>query len=69
MAGKKVKELRDQNDKELIRLRSEAQTRMMTIRFKSKIERPSNVMELRELRRQVGRINTLLREREIKNAK
>ncbi len=69
MAGKKLKELRDQADKELLRLRSDAQNRMMTIRFKSKIERPTNIMEMRELRRQVARINTILRERELKNAK
>lgn len=69
MPGKKVKELRDQSDKELLRIRSDAQTRIMNIRFKSKIERPTNIMEIRDLRRQIGRINTILREREMQNAK
>lgn len=69
MAGKKTRELREFTGKELIRLKSDLMTQQMQLRFKAKIEKPTNPMEKRELRRTIAKINTLLREEQIKQAK
>lgn len=64
MSSRKVKDLREMNEKELIRQKKELQDRMLEIRFKAKIEAPTNPMEKREIRKQVARINTLLSEKQ-----
>ena len=66
MAGKKMKELRELNKEELISQRAEILKKQMEIRFKAKIEKPKNPCEMRELRRTLARVNTLIREIEIK---
>lgn len=72
MSNKKVRELRELSDKELNRMKEDLNKRVMEIRFKAKIEAPSNIMETREIKRQIARINTLLTERkreEVSNGK
>lgn len=64
MASRKVRDLRELNEKELIRQKKDLLDRMMEIRFKAKIESPSNPMEQRELKKQIARINTLLTEKQ-----
>ncbi len=65
MVKKKLKELRELTVEELLKMRSDTQVAMRSIRFKSKIEKPSNPMEKRNLTKKVAVINTILREREL----
>jgi large subunit ribosomal protein L29 len=65
MAVKKTKELREMSDAELAKLKADLSKRQMEIRFKAKIEAPENVMERREVRKAIAKINTILREREL----
>jgi len=69
MATKKVKELRQLNREQLLKLRSDLQQKLMHLRFRSRIEKLANPMEKRNLRREIAVINTLLREMELKQAK
>lgn len=64
MTKNKIKDLREASIEELKKMQSEIQVSLRTIRFKSKIERPSNPMEKRTLKKKVAIINTLLTERE-----
>ena len=65
MVKKKLKELRELKNEELIKMRSDSQALIRGIRFKSKIEKPANPMEKRNLTKKVAVINTILREREL----
>ncbi|NPV39311.1 LSU ribosomal protein L29p [Brevinematales bacterium NS] len=69
MATKKVRELRQLKKEELLKLRSDLQQKLLQIRFRSRIEKPANPMEKRNIRREIAVINTLLREMELKQAK
>jgi len=69
MATKKVKELRQLNREQLLKLRSDLQQKLMQLRFRSRIEKLANPMEKRNFRREIAVINTLLREMELKQAK
>ena len=64
MTKKRLQELRDLNDKDLIRMREDIQADLRKIRFKAKIERPKNPMEKRNMRIKIAVINTLLKEKE-----
>ena len=66
MVKKKLQELREQNDQELTKVKADIQSKMRTIRFQTKIERPTNPLEKKNLRKKVAVINTILRERELK---
>lgn len=66
MATKKIKELRELNKDELVSQRAEILKKQVELRFKAKIEKPKNPCEMRELRRTLARINTLIREFELK---
>jgi ribosomal protein L29 len=68
MIRKKLKELRDLSTEELIKMRSDIMNNIRILTFKMKIERPTNLMEKRNLRNKVAVINTLLRERELQKA-
>jgi ribosomal protein L29 len=68
MVGKKLKELRDLSIEELIKMRSDIQHNIRMIQFKKKIERPTNLMEKKNLRKKLAVINTILTERELKKA-
>lgn len=63
MTGKKIKELRELSNEELLKMRSESEKKMMQIRFKGRIEKLSNPMEKRTLQKTIAVINTLLTER------
>jgi len=69
MATKKVKELRQLKKEELEKLLQDLQQKLMQIRFRSRIEKPANPMEKRNIRREIAVIHTLLREMELKQAK
>lgn len=58
------KELRDKLDSELAFDRGELAKELFDLRFKSSAEGLSNPSRIREIRRQVARIKTLLVERE-----
>jgi len=59
------KELRSLSDKDLLNMLNEVEGKIREIRFKSKVERPSNPMELRNLRKKVAVIKTILNERKL----
>jgi large subunit ribosomal protein L29 len=69
MTKNKLKELRELSRGDLEKMRGEIEANMRVIRFKSKIERPSNPLEKRNLRKKIAVINTIIREMEIKAAK
>lgn len=60
-----AKELRDLNDNELIQKLAEAKEEQFNLRFQAATGQLDNTARLPEVRRDVARLNTLLREREI----
>ncbi len=62
----KIKDLRSLSEAELLSMKKELQEKVMNIRFRSKFEAPKNVMEIRNMKRTIARINTLVRESELK---
>jgi len=65
MKRKEIQELRNLSDADLNRILNEVENKIREIRFKSKIERPSNPMEIRNLRRKVAVIKTIINERKL----
>ncbi len=65
MKIREKKELRSLSDKDLLNMLNEVEKNIREIRFKSKIERPSNPLELKNLRKKVAFIKTILNERKI----
>ena len=61
----KATELRELNDAELIQKLAEAKEEHFNLRFQSATGQLDNSARLGDVRREVARINTLLREREI----
>jgi len=61
----KATELRELNDAELIQRLAEAQEEHFNLRFQSATGQLDNSARIGDIRREVARINTLLREREI----
>jgi large subunit ribosomal protein L29 len=61
----KASELRELNDAELILKLAEAKEEHFNLRFQSATGQLDNSGRLGDVRREVARINTLLREREI----
>jgi large subunit ribosomal protein L29 len=61
----KATELRELNDAELIQKLAEAREENFNLRFQSATGQLDNSARLGDIRRDVARINTLLREREI----
>lgn len=59
----KVKELREKQDSELAFDCGQLQKELFDLRFKSSAEGLSNPNRIREIRREVARIKTILRER------
>ena len=64
--SKKVQELRSLPENELEAMKKELQEKLMQIRFRSRMERPKNVKEVSMMKKKVARINTLIREAELK---
>jgi len=65
MASARLKELRDKLDSELEFDRDDLQKELFNLRFKSSSEGLANPSRISVLRRDIARINTLLRERKL----
>ena len=65
----KIQELRSLSEVELLSMKIELQNKIMHIRFRSKIEPSTNIMEIRHMKRTIARINTLIRQTELKEQK
>ena len=61
----KAKELRDLSDEELVKRLAESRENLFNLRFQNVTGQLDNNARLGELRKDVARINTLLRQREI----
>jgi large subunit ribosomal protein L29 len=61
----KAAELREMNDEELDNRLAEAQQEMFNLRFQHVTGQLDNYARLGEVRREIARVQTLLREREI----
>ena len=62
---KQAQELREFNDTELEHRLTEAKEELFNLRFQNATGQLDNIARIPEVRRQVARIETLLREREI----
>ena len=60
-------EIRDLTDDEIRERMSEVREEMFRLRFRSATQQLENPMLIRSLRRDLARMNTILRERELKN--
>ena len=65
MATKQAKELRELNDTELEHRLGETKEELFNLRFQIATGQLDNVARIPQVRREVARIETLLREREI----
>ncbi len=65
MATKQAKELRALNDTELEHRLGETKEELFNLRFQNATGELENVARLPQVRREIARIETLLREREI----
>lgn len=65
MADSKKKNARDLTYAELVAQRAELKQKYMDVRFQSVLGHVDNPMERRTLRRQIARLNTFIREKEI----
>ena len=59
----KTDEIRGKNDHELVYELEKAKTELFDLRFKSKTQSLTNPSRIRELRREIARINTIVHER------
>lgn len=64
--SKKVQDLRVLQHNELEAMKKELQEKIMQARFRSRMERPKNVKEVFMMKKKVARINTIIREAELK---
>ncbi|MGL4367128.1 MAG: 50S ribosomal protein L29 [Brevinemataceae bacterium] len=62
----KIQQLRSLSDAELVSMRKDLQDKIMQIRFRSKIEPPKDITQVRKMKRTIARINTLIRQAELK---
>ena len=65
MGTKQAKELRELNDTELEHRLGETKEELFNLRFQNATGQLDNVTRLTQVRREIARIETLLREREI----
>ena len=65
MATKQAKELRELNDTELEHRLDETKEELFNLRFQIATGQLDNVARIPQVRREIARIETLLREREI----
>lgn len=63
--AKKSAPLRDLNDDELVRRLGEAKETLFNLRFQLATGQQDNTARLNETKREIARLNTILREREI----
>lgn len=65
----KAKELRELSDEELRQRERELREELFNLRFQHALGQLSNVMRIPQVKREIARIKTILREREISRAK
>jgi large subunit ribosomal protein L29 len=65
MANKRAQDLRDVDERELLTRLAEAKQELFNLRFQNVTGQLDNPARLGQVRKDVARINTLLREREI----
>ncbi|HEX9259160.1 MAG TPA: 50S ribosomal protein L29 [Acidimicrobiales bacterium] len=65
MANKHVTELTELDINSLVEKLAEAKDELFKLRFQLAVGQQENTAKLREARKQIARINTLLRQREI----
>ena len=61
----KLKELRDQNAGDLAKQLEEAHQELFNLRFKLETKQLVNHREIRRVKKNIARLNTLLREKEL----
>ena len=61
-----VKEIRDKKDDELLKTLEEYKTELFNLRFERATGSIENPMRIREIRKSIARIKTVLKEREAK---
>ncbi|MCL1851630.1 MAG: 50S ribosomal protein L29 [Peptococcaceae bacterium] len=64
----KTKNLRDMTDEEVIRQIDQLKTELFNLRFQLATNQLDNPMRIREVRKDIARGKTILRERELKRA-
>lgn len=64
-----VKEIRDMNKDDLIQKRGELRESIFNLKLKRATSRLESPMKLREARKDLARIETILRERELQGAR
>ena len=67
MKNSKLKELKDMSSPELEKELSELKTELFKLRFSLATNGLDNPLKVKEVRRDIARIKTILRERELKN--
>ena len=59
------KELRELNDQELVKKMNDAKDELFRLRFQLATGQLDNAMRIKEVRRNIARVKTVIREREI----
>jgi large subunit ribosomal protein L29 len=59
----RAKEIRERSDQELLQMREDAETELFRVRLQNAIHQLDNTGQLKAKRRDIARINTVLRER------
>jgi large subunit ribosomal protein L29 len=67
MKNSKLKELKDMSSPELEKELSELKTELFKLRFSLATNGLDNPLKVKEVRKDIARIKTILRERELKN--
>ena len=65
----KIKELKSKSDNELQKILAESREKLRELRFKLSSGQVKNVREIREVRKTIAQILTLLKERQTQNDK
>lgn len=65
MRSMKVRELRDLTDAELDKKLSDSKDELFKLRFQMATGQLDNPMKLKEVRRKIARVKTIIREREL----
>ncbi|MBK6941039.1 MAG: 50S ribosomal protein L29 [Planctomycetes bacterium] len=68
MASKQMKEMTQKDDKELLLDLQAAKKELFDLRFRSTTEKLSSPAKFAQLRRDIARIKTVMRQRELANA-
>ena len=65
MKRREIQDLREQTVEELTRRRNDAKQELFNLRFQMATRSLTNYDRMNQVRRQIARLNTLLREREL----